>query len=63
MTYVDTVWYAVAGFPPVEAVKEPAAAAGSDQAKQSAGAALADSMKEVVTSWRTWLLALVYFFV
>ncbi|WIA10980.1 hypothetical protein OEZ85_011139 [Tetradesmus obliquus] len=49
------------GFPPVEAVKEPAA--GADKAKQSAGAALADSMKEVVTSWRTWLLALVYFFV
>jgi hypothetical protein len=45
----------------VEAVKEPAA--GTTQAKQSAGAALADSMKEVVTSWRTWLLALVYFFV
>jgi hypothetical protein len=49
------------GFPPVEAVKAPAA--GSEQPKQSAGAALAESMKEVVTSWRTWLLALVYFFV
>lgn len=48
-----------AGFPPVEAVK----AADASKPQQSAAAALGESMKEVLTSWRTWLLALTYFFV
>jgi hypothetical protein len=50
------------GYPPVEPVKasdaksRPTDAAGKTQA-------LKDSMREVVTSWRTWLLALTYFMV
>lgn len=54
-----------AGFPPVEAVKAAPAAAAATEAekKQSAAAALGASMREVVGSWRTWLLAVTYFFV
>lgn len=39
-----------AGFPPVEVAKAPE----PGKASQSARAALADSMREVVSSWRTW---------
>lgn len=39
------------------------AAAAGGAPKQSAAAALGASMKEVVGSWRTWLLAITYFFV
>jgi sugar phosphate permease len=49
-----------AGFPAVEPVK---VASDAGQPKQSAAAALGVSMKEVVGSWRTWLLAVTYFFV
>lgn len=52
-----------AGFPPVEAVKAAPAAATEAEKKQSAAAALGESMREVVGSWRTWLLAVTYFFV
>lgn len=53
-----------AGFPPVEPIKAaPAADKAAGAAKQSAAAALGDSMREVVSSWRTWLLAVTYFFV
>lgn len=52
-----------AGFPPVEAVKAAPAAATQAEKKQSAAAALGASMREVVGSWRTWLLAVTYFFV
>lgn len=45
----------------MEAVKAPADPSKSQQ--QSAASALSSSIKEVVTSWRTWLLALTYFFV
>ncbi|KAF8068291.1 uhpC [Scenedesmus sp. PABB004] len=48
-----------AGFPPVEAAKAPEPGAK----QQSAAAALGESMREVLTSWRTWVLAVVYFFV
>eukprot|EP00879_Flechtneria_rotunda_P019730 GHRR01020732.1.p1 GENE.GHRR01020732.1~~GHRR01020732.1.p1 ORF type:complete len:403 (+),score=123.10 GHRR01020732.1:420-1628(+) len=46
-----------AGYPPVEAVK------AQKPSESSAAAALGNSMKEVLTSWRTWLLAITYFFV
>lgn len=50
------------GYPPVEPIK--AAPAAADKAKkESAASALGESMKEVVSSWRTWLLAVTYFFV
>lgn len=54
-----------AGYPPVEAVKAAPAKAQEEAGakKQSAAAALGESMKEVVGSWRTWLLAVTYFFV
>jgi hypothetical protein len=53
-----------AGFPPVEPIKAaPAADKTARAVKQSAAAALGDSMREVVGSWRTWLLAVTYFFV
>lgn len=48
----------------MEAVKTaPAADKTKDAQKQSAAAALGDSMREVISSWRTWLLAVTYFFV
>jgi hypothetical protein len=53
-----------AGFPPVEPVKAAAAPTQDETSqKQSAATALGDSMKEVVGSWRTWVLAVTYFFV
>lgn len=51
------------GFPPVEPVKAPAKVQDEASKKQSAATALGDSMKEVVGSWRTWVLAVTYFFV
>lgn len=50
-----------AGYPPVEAVKAGAPAVPADAASKAA--ALRESMREVVSSWRTWLLALTYFMV
>lgn len=64
-THTHTV-HTCAGYPPVEAVKPAAANKAGGQAgeqKQSAAAALGESMREVVTSWRTWTLAVMYFFV
>jgi sugar phosphate permease len=51
------------GSPPVEPVKAPVKAQDEASEKQSAANALGDSMKEVVGSWRTWVLAVTYFFV
>lgn len=49
------------GFPPVEPVKASDAAPAKGSASKAQ--ALRDSMREVLTSWRTWLLALTYFMV
>lgn len=59
-TYATASMFGLPGFPAVEAVKAPTT---DSEKPKSAVSALGDSMKEVVTSWRTWLLALTYFFV
>lgn len=51
------------GFPPVEPVKASDRPVNPGGPATSKGQALKDSMKEVLTSWRTWLLAITYFMV